>query len=132
MQKLTGKKARNRRILGIISIIIMIIGVFAINHRKDPREYQYKFEILTNIVYVWFAFSLANKLLMIFNRYCNKIVIVSLFLYIATIVVIGIVGTKITSYQIPVIYELFTTTWLTVWPLIDVCDLCYHFLYRPS
>lgn len=132
MQKLTGKKARNRRILGIVSIIIMIVGIFAIKQRTDPGEYQYKFEILTNIVYIWFAFSLTNKLLMIFNRYCNKIVIISLFLYIATIVVIGIVGTKITSYQIPIIYELFTTTWLIAWPLIDASDLCYHFLCRSS
>ncbi len=118
-----------RRITGIVSILIMFLGIFASYQKTDPGEYQYKFTVLLSIlVIIWFISSLLNKILMIVNIRSRKLIFLSLACFVLFCSGAIIFGTRITPYQRPVIYEFFMGLWIIGWPIIDALDLRFYLL----
>jgi len=126
-----GRKKRIgiRRIIGVVSILVMLLGIFACCKETDPGEYQYKFTVLLGILaMIWFILSLLNKILMIAKIHSKKLIFLSLACFVLFCFGAVIFTTQITPQQRPVIYEFFMILWIFGWPVIDLFDLRFYVL----
>lgn len=118
---LTNKKRKIRKIVGVISITVMILGVFALKQRTDPGEYHYKLlGLLTALEVVWLVFSLTNKIIMVMGNSSLSLSILSLVFFAVFVFSVFLMGKQVTPYQRPLPYELLCGLWILGWPFVDL------------